>query len=185
MQVRPFSRGATVGRPRQHGVRPALVLVLAAVGLLVGCGLAGGPPEGTGSSTPPARTSVPTTADLEKAVNVAREDAGIEALEHDDCAARVAEERAESLVGEKQLTHGDLDDVLATCDVVRAGENLARSERPAAEVVDAWLASPGHASNIRDQGFDRGAVACVQDGEAEKRPQMLCSHVFLESDDAD
>ncbi|CAM3602704.1 hypothetical protein ISCU110981_09840 [Isoptericola cucumis] len=186
MRIWPSSGGATVGRRRQHGVRSALVLVPAAVGLFVGCGLTGGPPERTGPSTPPGRTaSVTPAADLERLVNVAREDAGVEVLEHDDCAARVAAERAQALVGAQELTHGDLDDVLDECGVARAGENLARSERPPQEVVDAWLASPGHASNVRDQGFDRGAVACVQDGEAEKRPQMLCSHVFLESDDAD
>jgi len=116
---------------------------------------------------------------LEQAVNVARRDAGIAELQHDGCAERVAADRAETLVGVDELIHDDLDDVLSECGVARAGENLARSDHPAPEVVDAWLASPGHASNILDAGFDRGAVACVPDGD-----ELLCSQIFLESSDS-
>jgi uncharacterized protein YkwD len=36
---------------------------------------------------------------------------------------------------------------------VRAGENIALGPQSADEVVDGWLASPGHCANIMDSRF--------------------------------
>jgi uncharacterized protein YkwD len=41
----------------------------------------------------------------------------------------------------------------------RVGENLARAQMPAAEVVELWLASPGHCANVMHPGHVEMGVA--------------------------
>ena len=141
-------------------------------------------PEPTSPTSSPEASPEPTdtdqyVADLEDGVNAARESSDVEALTHDECAADAARHRAAALVGADELAHAPLDDVLAACEAERVGENLSRSNHPPSDIVQAWLDSPGHASNILDDRFDRGAIACVRDTEAARSPQLLCSHVFL------
>ena len=150
---------------------------------LAGCGSLSGctapPSEGTASPTvgtsPPSPVN-PTTyaADLEAGVNAARVAEGLPELAHADCAVELAAERAADLVGNPDLPHAPMDAVLAGCGVGVAGENLSRATLPAGDVVDAWLGSPGHRSNILDTQFWASGVACLPDGEA-----LVCSHVLL------
>lgn len=152
---------------------------LAALASVGACATVGQPSPAPGSVSSEAGDPARYAHDLEESVDAAREDSGLAALDHDACAAEAARRRAAALVGADELEHAPLDDVLVACDAARAGENLSRSDRPPSEVVEAWLASAGHASNIHDGGFDRGAVACVIDAEASGTPLQLCSHVFL------
>lgn len=41
------------------------------------------------------------------------------------------------------------------------GENIAAGQRSVNEVVDGWIASPGHCANIMNPGFVEVGVACV------------------------
>jgi len=41
-------------------------------------------------------------------------------------------------------------------------------------VIDAWMHSPGHRSNLLDPTLTEIGVGCVRDGRS-----MLCSQVFL------
>jgi len=113
-------------------------------------------------------------AGIERATNAARADEQLDPLAHSDCAAAVAAERARALVGNPDLEHAPLEDVMQRCDVTTAGENLSRSSLPPQAVVDAWLASPGHRANILDAAYTQIGVACVADGDA-----ALCAQVFL------
>ena len=132
-------------------------------------------PADPAPSTPASYASA-----LEQEVNAARDSLGLPPLVHDECAATAALGRAEALAGAPELSHAPLEDVIAACARgTRAAENLARSERPPREVVAAWLASPGHAANLKDPTLTRGAISCVQDGEAAGGPRFLCSHVLL------
>lgn len=45
-----------------------------------------------------------------------------------------------------------------------AGENIARGQRTAAEVVNAWMNSSGHRANILNAGFTKIGVGYVADG---------------------
>lgn len=45
-----------------------------------------------------------------------------------------------------------------------AGENIARGQRSAAEVVNAWMASSGHRANILNASFTKIGVGYVSDG---------------------
>ncbi|MCA5892998.1 CAP domain-containing protein [Isoptericola sp. NEAU-Y5] len=169
---------------RGAGTLLALTLGVAA-GVLGGCGLEGGARDRTSASAGPrASTSLTVVreeyaARLEQGVNNARRDGSLRPLTHDDCAARAATGRAEQLVGVDELTHRPLDDVLEACGVTLAAENLSRATRPPQEVVEAWLASAGHAANIRNSEFVRGAVACEQDGDEAGTPRMVCVQIFL------
>jgi uncharacterized protein YkwD len=44
-----------------------------------------------------------------------------------------------------------------------AGENIAAGQASVAQVVDAWLDSPGHCANIMSDSFTEIGVACVRD----------------------
>ncbi|MFF2451823.1 CAP domain-containing protein [Isoptericola sp. NPDC058082] len=119
------------------------------------------------------------SAGLEDLVSAERQAEGLDPLTHDECAASVAASRADELVGAAELEHRPLDDALEECAVELAAENLSRTSEPPAEVVEAWLASAGHAENIRNPRFARAAVACAQDGEERAEPRMVCVQVFL------
>ncbi|HVI48851.1 MAG TPA: CAP domain-containing protein [Chitinophaga sp.] len=43
------------------------------------------------------------------------------------------------------------------------GENIARGQRTEAEVVNAWLKSPGHCTNLMEAGFKEMGVARTKD----------------------
>jgi uncharacterized protein YkwD len=57
-------------------------------------------------------------------------------------------------------------------------ENLSRAAVPPADVVQAWLESPGHRNNLLSPELTRVGVACVTDVDDEQQ-LVLCSQVFL------
>ena len=167
-----------------RGADRVLGLVLAVVvGTLAGCGVGNRPADATGSDATPSPSVSVADADyaarLAKGINDARRDEALDPLAHDDCAATVAATRADELVGTAELEHRPLDDALEQCDVELAAENLSRTSEPPEDVVGAWLASAGHAENIRNPRFDRAAVSCAEDGEERGAPRMVCVQVFL------
>ena len=113
---------------------------------------------------------------LRAAADDARAAAGLPRFGDAACAQPVALARASALVG-RPLEHAPLNDVRAACpasDVV--AENLSRAQAAPADVVVAWMASPGHRSNLLDPTLTGMVVACTHDG-----PQMLCSQLFTGS----
>jgi uncharacterized protein YkwD len=165
-----IGHGCGVARSR---ARPVGVLV---AGLLVAGTLASCTTSQPSATARPAATAdlAGTAAAIERLVNEARADEGLPALAQSDCAADAAAERAQALVGDPDLAHAPMDGVLAGCEVATAGENLSRATAPAEDVVEAWLGSPGHRSNILDPEYLSSGVSCVADGDA-----VLCSQVFL------
>ncbi len=141
----------------------AVLIVLVSV---TGCSRAtAGPPDEAGAYA---------TAVMSE-TNVVRIAEGLTPLEVSECAADAAGLRAGALLGDEALEHAPLDAVIGECaPASMAAENLSRAAVPAAEVVEAWLESPGHRANILDPTLTELGVACVEDGD-----QMLCSQVFL------
>ncbi|WP_228374570.1 CAP domain-containing protein [Demequina rhizosphaerae] len=129
-------------------------------------------------------TSVPTPPDelaqeMFDLSNEQRVENGIAPVEWSDCLADKAAERAAPFADEPDLEH---DVLVSTChEGAKAGENLSRTDLPAADVVDLWMGSAGHRANILDGEFAIGAVACV---EAEPEPDggdsgvRACSQLF-------
>ncbi|HJV62469.1 MAG TPA: CAP domain-containing protein, partial [Albitalea sp.] len=50
------------------------------------------------------------------------------------------------------------------------GENIAAGQPSVNEVVDGWIASPGHCANIMNPGFVHMGLACVRGTAADAYP---------------
>ncbi|MEP7765820.1 CAP domain-containing protein [Sanguibacter sp. 25GB23B1] len=135
----------------------------------------------------PGAADRPATADREdyaleivEAVNGERSSAGLDPLALSTCAETQATSRATRLAADGgSLVHAPLEPVTDACPPASmSGENLSRASAPPADVVDAWMSSPGHRSNILARGFTQTGVACTDDtGPA--GDGVLCSQVFL------
>jgi uncharacterized protein YkwD len=91
------------------------------------------------------------------------------------CAQDAALKRASALIGKPELTHAPLNGVIADCKPATiAAENLSKAAASPAAVIDAWMHSPGHKSNLLDPTLTQIGVGCVLAGAS-----MLCSQVFL------
>lgn len=141
-----------------------------AVALLALSGCGGAQPREVRSPASPA-----DYADrLVDAANRARADHGQPLLERSACADAVARWRARALVG-GPLHHRPLVGFVRECAPgARAAENLVNSGATPAEVVEAWLASPGHRNNLVDPGLAQVGVGCVPSEKG-----LLCSQLFL------
>lgn len=146
----------------------ALVLTLT-VGV-IGCGRGETPLDGP---TTASLTLKEYAVQLVEATNQARAELGLDELKWSDCAADEGRKRAADLVG-RDLEHAPLNGVIEACDATKAAENLVNSVASPAEVVEAWMASPGHRNNIVDPELSEIGIGCVGEGE-----KMLCSQVFL------
>jgi uncharacterized protein YkwD len=162
-----------------------VVAMLATAMALSACG--GAPPEPTATPSP---TTLPDAAVYAQALftdtNSARGDAGVPLLTWSECAADLALPRALHTLPEGTLTHEPL---LPSCeDFTYMGENLSRADFTPAQVMDAWLDSPGHRQNLLDPDFTEVGIGCVAyDAVNPSVPAtgpssvggMACSQVFL------
>ena len=110
------------------------------------------------------------------AMNQARVDAGLPALEWDASLEHVAYARAANLVENGYFDHYAPDGESAFSELAArgiryrlAGENLARNNYLEAKTVAAafegLMNSPGHRANILEERFSSVGVACVRDGK--------------------
>lgn len=143
--------------------------------LVAGCGEAAPRREPTPSPTAVESDAVEYASELTDLTNEARVMEGLETLEDSACARTAALERATALVGEDELEHAPLGPVIDECAPrTTAAENLVNSSANPAEVLEAWLGSPGHRANIVDPVLTEIGIGCVPDGG-----NLLCSQVFL------
>lgn len=166
--------------------RKVLTILVLGLGLLGACGEPYTPTPDMGYTTPSSASSSATTAasgeDLEAyaaelltLTNEVRAEEGLDALVDSACAQDAALSRAQALVGQEELEHGPLGPVIESCaPLTTAAENLVNSTAPPAEVVEAWLGSPGHRANIIDPELTELGIGCVPDGA-----QLLCAQIFL------
>ena len=113
---------------------------------------------------------------LVDAMNGARTEAGLPALEWDANLEEVAFARAQNLVTNGYFDHYAPDGESAFSELAArgiryrlAGENLARNNyvetRTVASAFDGLMNSPGHRANILEPRFSSVAVAAVRDGK--------------------
>ena len=156
----------------------ALTVVTAASALVLsGCSRAGEPVD------------LPQPADYETQVldqiNALRIAEGVPRLTHNDCMADHARDRATVLPGAADVPREELP---ADCgDFDYAGENVARSDQSAAEVVATWAANELQYPNLVDPQFEQVGVGClgisasettrVVEGD-EEQAGMVCSVIF-------
>jgi uncharacterized protein YkwD len=150
------------------------VLILGAGVLgLAGCG--SGPDRASQPSSAAPSDPVAYAAQILRDTNDVRQARGLTPLGGSLCAQRAALQRAGDLVGVATLAHASLTGVIARCaPATTAAENLSRAAASPAAVIDAWMDSPGHRSNILDPGLTELGVGCVPEHGA-----MLCSQVYL------
>lgn len=104
-------------------------------------------------------------------VNKERAEAGLPALKYDWELARVAKYKSKDMnnVGyfsHNSPTYGSPFTMMKDFGISykSAGENIARGQASAEEVVNAWMNSPGHRENILDGDFTHIGVGYVDDG---------------------
>ncbi|CAM3882733.1 S-layer homology domain-containing protein [Alkalicoccus chagannorensis] len=92
--------------------------------------------------------------------NMAREEHGLDPLEQNLGVEEAAMHKAEDMVVHDYFDHvspeyGDHSDLLAYFDIeyLHSGENIARGQSSAEEVVDAWMDSEGHRENILNPDY--------------------------------
>lgn len=134
-----------------------------------------GPAPSSGASWDPGSAEAYADA-LVTATDAARTGEGLAAFTDAPCAHDLAVTRARDLLGSAELEHASLVPVTQACapDSTSA-ENLGRGAVPAAELVDAWMASPGHRANIVDPGLTGMTIGCVDAGDE----GYLCSQLFV------
>lgn len=119
----------------------------------------------------PARAShVPAVdpADVLSELNLRRVDAGLSPLQYDDSLGRAAADRAADLFARRYFEHVAPDGTqpfvwvdLRGYRYAVVGENLAVGQRSAKQVVDEWMASPGHRANILEADYRDAGLAIV------------------------
>lgn len=159
----------------------AAYALLVAAGLLALSGCTSdrsiAPPSATPSASP--KDPLAYAALIVRETNQVRVAQRLANLVGSECARSAAHQRASNLIGKSDLRHAPLAGVIGDCaPATTAAENLSRAAvSPAASpaaVVEAWMSSPGHRSNLLDPALTKLGVGCVLDGQA-----MLCSQVFL------
>lgn len=110
-------------------------------------------------------------AQVAELTNAERADAGCNPLETDRRLTAAAQGHAEDMSRNGYFDHvsrdgrGVDDRISAQGHPSPGGENIARGQQSAAEVVAAWMASPGHRRNILDCDFTAIGVGHDDDGD--------------------
>ena len=101
-------------------------------------------------------------------VNEARIDAGLQPYAWDVDLAVSAQLHAQDMVDNDYFDHASLDGRSfsdrakeAGYDAFPSGENIARGQQDAEQVMDSWMNSPGHRNNILSDGSNEIGVGLV------------------------
>ena len=104
-------------------------------------------------------------------VNKERAKEGLAPLTIDWELARVAKYKSQDMHDKKYFSHtsptyGSPFDMMKKFDISykSAGENIAKGQTSAAQVMEAWMNSSGHRANIMDAKFTHIGVGYVKDG---------------------
>lgn len=119
----------------------------------------------------PTQEQASVEQEVVRLVNVEREKVGLSALEIDWELARVAEHKSKDMHDKNYFSHtsptfGSPFDMMKSYGIQykAAGENIAKGQKSAAEVVNAWMNSEGHKANILSKDFTHIGVGYVADG---------------------
>jgi len=126
----------------------------------------GKPATGAGTTADASASFVQQVAQL---VNAERAKAGLPALASDALLGKVAHDKAVDMYtngyfSHQSPTYGSPFDMMRAYGVTYryAGENIAKGQRTPAEVMQAWMNSPGHRANIMSPNFTKIGVGYYQ-----------------------
>lgn len=135
-----------------------------------GCGAVDGRQRCLPPPPPPACAS-PIEAEELALTNAARRAAGLGELRCDEGLARAARLHSQDMCNQNYFSHTSLDGRTFTQRISAQGvtwrtaaENIARGQRTAAAVHDAWMNSDGHRRNILNGAFGRIGIGYVECG---------------------
>ncbi|SOC43882.1 CAP domain-containing protein [Ureibacillus acetophenoni] len=123
----------------------------------------------------PATNANQSVSEFEKQVvdltNAERQKAGLKPLQIHTQLMNVAEAKSADMAKNNYFSHNSptygspFDQIKAAGISYRAaGENIAQGQRTPAQVVQAWMDSPGHRANILNANFTHIGVGYVADG---------------------
>jgi len=109
-------------------------------------------------------------AEVFRLTNIERQKAGLPDLSYDEALKKTAVTRAKELVTFYSHTRPDGSECFTAFDENRvsyrmAGENIAWGQTSPEEVVNAWMNSPGHRSNILHKSFGRLGTGVEMDSK--------------------
>jgi uncharacterized protein YkwD len=153
--------------------RAIVLLAIVSLALLTACGMGGATkedlvvvnPPGGGGTPPPTGTTMSATeaalaADVLDRVNQERANAGLAPLAWHDGVAQVAYDFAVDMDVRNYFDHYNPEgqapwDRLTAAGISwsACGENIARGQTTAAEVMNDWMNSSGHRANILETAF--------------------------------
>lgn len=161
------------------GIRVRCAAAVAAVGILAGAALAAAPAQAsttpstktwTATATAPVLTLAPLStaaqyqADVVKATNAQRTSHGLPALTVTSCLQSLASKWATHLAATGTFTHQSLGPFLSNCHANSAGENIAKGNVTAADVVTMWMNSPDHRANLLSSSYRHVAIGAAKAG---------------------
>ncbi len=130
-------------------------------------------PTASAEPTPQAPDPAQMVAEVVAATNAQRTAAGLGELAVSTCVTEQVTGRVAHLVETDTFEHPPLEPVLSACTVSGAGENLAKGYPDGAAVVDGWMHSESHKTNLLGSWTEMG-VACQQRADG----QWLCGAVY-------
>ena len=115
-----------------------------------------------------------------KLVNKEREAKGLSALVKDDTLSKVADLRVKEIVEKFSHTRPDGSKCFTAFEDagivnVYMAENIAMGQKDASEVMDSWMNSAGHKSNIMNSNFTRMGLSCYESGGRKYWVQVFSS----------
>ena len=117
----------------------------------------------------PTKEQASIEQDVIRLVNIERANVGLPALKNDWELARVAEFKSKDMHDKNYFSHtsptyGSPFTMMKNFGITykSAGENIAKGQRTAAEVVQAWMNSEGHRANILSKNFTHIGVGYVE-----------------------
>lgn len=107
------------------------------------------------ASPPPVTDADKAEAEVVRLVNVERAKHGLKAVQRGPKTSAVARAYAAEMARTGRFEHGDVAGRLKAAGITYRsyGENIAKGQRTAAEVMDEWMKSPGHRANILNRDF--------------------------------
>ena len=139
-------------------------------------------PAAPATPSPPAPTTAPPTsaptgnaaleAEVVKIVNAERATAGCPALTTDDRLIAAARGHSADMAARNYFSHTTPEGVAFSTRITSAGyrwsgagENIAKGQRTAADVMTSWMNSAGHKANILNCGFRNIGVGVAADAQ--------------------
>ncbi len=119
----------------------------------------------------PTNEQASVEQEVVKLVNAERAKAGLPALKEDWELSRVAKYKSQDMHDKNYFDHisptyGTPFTMMKNFGITykSAGENIAKGQKSATEVVNAWMNSEGHRANILNKNYTHIGVGFVQDG---------------------